>query len=92
MNTNYPPHHYKHRLPCPHCGVNARIRKSQGLTPVYREAVIECRNENCGWRGKVSIEITHTIAPSDIPNPTVSIPLVPRLRELVSAQAAPATA
>ncbi|EPC02488.1 hypothetical protein L861_09050 [Litchfieldella anticariensis FP35 = DSM 16096] len=85
-------HHNKHRIPCPHCGESARIRKSQGLTPVYREAIIECRNEDCGWRGKVSIEITHTIAPSDIPNPTVVLPFVPRIQELVMAQKALATA
>ncbi|WP_185696410.1 ogr/Delta-like zinc finger family protein [Halomonas sp. YLB-10] len=85
-------HQNKHRIPCPHCGNTARIRKSQGLTPVYREAVIECRNEDCGWRGKLSIEITHTIAPSDIPNPTVRLPLVPRLRELALAQPAVANA
>ncbi|MBB3141242.1 ogr/Delta-like zinc finger family protein [Halomonas organivorans] len=76
------------RIPCPHCGTNMRIRKSQGLTPVYREAVFECRNENCGWRAKASIEFTHTIAPSDHPNPTVRLPLVPRLRELALSQAA----
>ncbi|MCE8028785.1 ogr/Delta-like zinc finger family protein [Halomonas daqingensis] len=78
----------KPRIPCPHCGETAGIRKSQGLTPVYREAVIECRNPECGWRGKISIEITHTITPSDMPNPTVALPLVPRLRELAMAQAA----
>lgn len=81
----------RHRIPCPHCGENVRIRKSQGLTPLYREAIFECRNDGCGWRGKASIEITHTIAPSDIPNPTVTLPFVPRLREMVMSQAALAT-
>ncbi|SOC56435.1 Ogr/Delta-like zinc finger [Chromohalobacter canadensis] len=77
----------RHRIPCPHCGENLRVRKSQGLTPLYREAIFECRNEDCGWRGKASIEITHTIAPSDIPSPTVALPFVPRLRELITKQA-----
>lgn len=85
MNPHY---QNKHRIPCPHCGETARIRKSQGLTPLYREAVIECRNQDCGWRGKVSIEITHTIAPSDSPNPTVFLPLVPRLKDMVMTQTA----
>jgi C4-type Zn-finger protein len=76
----------RHRLPCPHCGETGRIRKRQGLTPVYREAVVECRNAECGWRGKMAIEMTHTIAPSDAPNPTVTLPLVPRLRELALAE------
>ncbi|WP_136067118.1 ogr/Delta-like zinc finger family protein [Modicisalibacter radicis] len=78
----------RHRIPCPHCGENVRVRKSQGLTPVYREAILECRNEACGFRGKASIELTHTLTPSDMPNPTVELPLVPRLRELAMSQAA----
>lgn len=81
----------KPRIPCPHCGENLRIRKSQGLTPIYREATFECRNDACGFRGKASIELTHTITPSDMPNPTVVLPFVPRLRDLVMSQAAPST-
>lgn len=84
--------HNRHRIPCPHCGETARIRKSQGLTPIYREALIECRNDACGWRGKISIEITHTIAPSDRPNPAVTLPLVPRLLELAGSRKAKANA
>lgn len=69
----------KHRMPCPHCGQNMRIRKSQGLTPVYREAVVECRNVECGFRGKAVFEVTNTLTPSDIPNVTVDLPFAPRL-------------
>ena len=79
---------YKHRIPCPHCGHNLRIRKSQGLTPVYREAVVECRNEACGFRGKAGIEVTNTLTPSDIPNPTVDLPYVPRMRRAMAAKKA----
>lgn len=69
----------KHRMPCPHCSHNMRIRKSQGLTPVYREAVVECRNADCGFRGKAGIEVTNTLTPSDIPNVNVDLPFAPRL-------------
>ncbi|MGP5308071.1 ogr/Delta-like zinc finger family protein [Vreelandella alkaliphila] len=69
----------KHRLPCPHCSQNLRIRKSQGLTPVYREAVVECRNDDCGFRGKARFEVCNTLTPSDIPNPMVDLPFAPNL-------------
>lgn len=79
---------YKHRIPCPHCGQNLRIRKSQGLTPVYREAVVECRNDACGFRGKASIEVCNTITPSDIPNPSVDLPYPPRMQRALEAKKA----
>ena len=50
----------KHRMPCPHCGHNMRVRNSQGLTPVYREGVVECRNVACGFRGKAGFQVLHT--------------------------------
>ncbi|MCW4148558.1 ogr/Delta-like zinc finger family protein [Halomonas sp. 18H] len=77
----------KHRLPCPHCGHNLRIRKSQGLTPVYREAVVECRNEDCGFRGKARIEVCNTLTPSDSPNAQVDLPFTPRLLQQAIKQA-----
>ncbi|MDN7131751.1 ogr/Delta-like zinc finger family protein [Halomonas sp. MC140] len=79
---------YKHRIPCPHCGQNLRIRKSQGLTPVYREAVVECRNDDCGFRGKAGIEVTNTLTPSDTPNPMIDLPFVPRMQRAMEAKAA----
>lgn len=79
---------YKHRIPCPHCGENMRIRKSQALTPVYREAVVECRNPDCGFRGKANFEVTNTLTPSDAPNPTIHLPFSPRLLQAMAAQKA----
>lgn len=74
----------KHRMPCPHCGHNMRVRKSQALTPVYREGEVECRNVECGFRGKAGFEILSTLAPSDIPNPNVDLPFAPRLLRLIN--------
>ena len=69
----------KHRMPCPHCDHNMRVRNSQGLTPVYREGVVECRNVACGFRGKAGFQVLHTLTPSDIPNARVDLPFAPRL-------------
>ncbi|WP_158700894.1 ogr/Delta-like zinc finger family protein [Phytohalomonas tamaricis] len=68
------------RLSCPHCDAFARVRKSQQLTPLYREAVVECQNPDCGWRGKLALEMTQTLTFSQSPNPDISLPLAPRLR------------
>lgn len=78
----------KHRIPCPHCGQNMRIRNSQGLTPVYRVGIAECRNDACGFRGRVGIEVTNTITPSDTPNITVDLPYPPRMKRAIEAQQA----
>lgn len=77
------------RLSCPHCGAFARVRKSQQLTPVYRESLLECQNVECGWRGKLSMEMTHTLTPSHNPNPEVRLPVSQRVRELLLPQLIP---
>ncbi|WP_350355176.1 ogr/Delta-like zinc finger family protein [Larsenimonas rhizosphaerae] len=69
------------RLSCPHCGAFARIRKSQQLTPIYREAVVECQNPDCGWRGKLALELTQTLTFSLHPNPDIRLPMAPKLKE-----------
>lgn len=65
------------RLCCPHCGSRARIRKSETLSPTYREGVLECQDPDCGWRGKLSLAITATFTPSAVPNARIRIPLAP---------------
>ncbi|WP_168169309.1 ogr/Delta-like zinc finger family protein [Kushneria phosphatilytica] len=74
------------RLSCPHCGEFARIRKSQQLTPVYREATVECQNPDCGWRGKMALEMTQTLTFSQQPNPEIRLPMSPRLRDSIRDQ------
>lgn len=71
----------KLRLSCPHCGAFARIRSSEEMTPIYREAVVECQNGECGWRGNLRLEMTQTLSPSLKPNPNIRLPLSPGLRE-----------
>lgn len=73
------------RLDCPHCGAFARIRSSEYLTPIYRQALVECQNADCGWRGTLTLEMTQTLSPSLQPNPEIRLPLAPRLREQLAA-------
>lgn len=74
------------RLSCPHCGDFARVRKSQQLTPIYRESLVECQNVECGWRGKLSLEMTQTLTPSQRPNPEIRLPVAPRLKGILLQQ------
>ncbi|PKH63498.1 MULTISPECIES: ogr/Delta-like zinc finger family protein [unclassified Halomonas] len=73
----------KHRMPCPHCSHNMRTRNSEALTLVYREGVMECRNVECNFRGKVGFQLLNTLTPSDMPNPNVDLPFAPRLLQLM---------
>ncbi len=65
------------RLRCPHCGSSARIRNSESVSPLYRDAWVECQNWQCGWRGKCAIQFISTTTPSHNPNPEIQLPLSP---------------
>lgn len=74
MNNNTP------RIKCPHCQGHLRIRNSEQVTPLYREAWVHCVNESsCGFRAKMGMELLHTTCPSAQPNPDVRLPLAPSL-------------
>lgn len=73
---------------CPHCEGPARIRKSESLTPIYRNALLECQNGDCGWRGSLSLEITQTLTPSRSPNPEIDLPVSPQTRSVMLQQLA----
>lgn len=67
------------RTTCPHCDSFARIRTSQHVTPTITEALVECTNVDCGWRGKMTMSIDYTYTPSFRPNAAIRIPLSPRM-------------
>lgn len=69
------------RLTCPHCEAFARVRKSVGITPTLREALVECTNTDCNWRGQMTLAMEYTLTPSDISDSHVRLPLSPRLRK-----------
>lgn len=75
--TSQPAQATKLRLKCPHCGQRAQVRKSETITPTYREGLVECMNAECGWRGKLTVAMTETFTPSLRPNPGISLPLSP---------------
>lgn len=64
-----------YKLACPHCQGRIRIRTSEGLTPLFRVAYLQCMNEPCGFTARAAIEITHELSPSGLPNVQVKLPV-----------------
>jgi hypothetical protein len=64
-------------IDCPHCGERARVRSSRALTLTVRSANLQCSNVECGHTFGAQLHITHTIAPSQTPNPDVALPKAP---------------
>ena len=52
-----------------------RIRTSEGQHIFMRVAYLQCVNEACSWSARAEFVITHEMAPSGMPNPTVLLPL-----------------
>jgi ssDNA-binding Zn-finger/Zn-ribbon topoisomerase 1 len=61
------------RIACPHCGQPGKIRTSRTVTPLTREAYVQCENIQCCHVWKIIISAVTTIAPSLSPNPEVFI-------------------
>ncbi|MDR1853462.1 MAG: ogr/Delta-like zinc finger family protein [Azoarcus sp.] len=62
------------KINCPHCGQRAKIRTSRDITPLTREAYLQCENPECFHSWKVIVSATATIQPSLHPNPDVFVP------------------
>lgn len=63
-----------YKLVCPHCHKRLRIRTSEGVHIFLRIAYIQCTNEACSWSVRAEFQMTHEMAPSGMPNPTVQLP------------------
>lgn len=62
------------RLACPHCGAGVRIRTTLTISPTLRESVTECRNHQCGWRGKMHTAFVAEYTPSATPREGINLP------------------
>ncbi len=71
---------------CPHCDSHTRARSSRQISPEVFEALMECSNAECGWRGKMYLEYVTTHTPSRLANPAVSIPMDAVTRRALLAQ------
>ncbi|WP_418648649.1 ogr/Delta-like zinc finger family protein [Thauera butanivorans] len=57
---------------CPHCGSVSRMRTSETLSPLLKEAYYRCDNLVCGHSFKVMVEAVQTISPSSRPIPEIA--------------------
>jgi hypothetical protein len=62
------------RILCPHCGRPAKIRTSRAITPLTREAYVQCENVDCCHVFRVIVSAVATVIPPLIPNPAVFLP------------------
>lgn len=60
---------------CPHCGASCTSLRAKQLAPTTREITYQCSNDGCGFIFIAELSAVRTLAPSDIPNPEVHIPL-----------------
>lgn len=74
------------RLYCPHCRSRLATRTSKRPLPALVVAYAQCTNLECGWGGKLLLEYATTTAPSQQPNPEVSIPVDKATRRWVKEQ------
>ncbi|WP_395459823.1 ogr/Delta-like zinc finger family protein (plasmid) [Azospirillum melinis] len=63
---------------CPVCGERCGTTRVEQITPLYREVIYSCRNEECGFTFVASITPVRTLVPPKIPNPQVMIPAIAR--------------
>ena len=80
MRNGFPGHRLS--IACPHCGERASVRSSKQQTVLVRDCNMQCSNVECAHTFGAQLSITHTIAPSRVPNPDVVLPFAARARPL----------
>lgn len=63
---------------CPHCQSKATCRTSRTITVTMRELYMQCHNIECGHTWKSLLAVSHSIVPSQCPNPKVFLHVRPR--------------
>ncbi|MCY7297402.1 ogr/Delta-like zinc finger family protein [Alteromonas sp. a30] len=69
------------KIQCPHCKSSCTNRKSNQVSPMYREITFTCDNLECGHVFVAAISPIRTISLSSMPDLSVHIPLSSRIRK-----------
>jgi len=77
---------------CPHCGLRARIRSSEQLTPVISKVYCQCNNANCGHQFTAIVELLNTTHRGRNPNPEFCLPVSPKTKGIYKKQCRRTTA
>lgn len=62
---------------CPACGHKMRIRNSLAQTPVFKTMYAQCLNAACSASYAGSLTWDHTLSPSGLDQPRLTLPLAP---------------
>lgn len=69
------------KMVCPHCKSSCTNRKSNQVSPMYREITFSCDNMECGHVFIAAVSPIRTISLSSMPDLTVQIPLSSRIKK-----------
>jgi ssDNA-binding Zn-finger/Zn-ribbon topoisomerase 1 len=61
------------RVKCPHCGKPGKVRTSRDVSPLTREAYVQCVNIECGHTWKVLVTAVSTLCESLNPREGISL-------------------
>lgn len=62
-------------ITCPHCNMRALQRRTVVMSPLVREKVYRCTNDECGHVFITIEEIQRTVVPPRVLNPSINLPL-----------------
>jgi len=71
---------------CPHCRSLSIARSSRELSVTMKEIYYQCMNPECSHSYVVTHEVTRTLSPSAMPDPSVSLPISTHTRDRVMKQ------
>ena len=67
---------------CPACESRMRIRNSEAQTPIFKTMYAQCLNLACGATYVGSLSWEHTLSPSGLDQPRVTLPLAPSVQRM----------
>jgi hypothetical protein len=67
---------------CPACGDRMRIRNSESQTPTFKTMYAQCQNLACSAAYVGSLSWEHTLSPSGLDQPRVTLPLAPSVQRM----------
>ena len=65
------------KIDCPHCKHPLRARSSRTVAPTYKQLNLQCTNVECSATYGAELTITHMIAPSARPDPSIQLRMAP---------------
>lgn len=69
---------------CPHCKTKSQVRTSKDVSVLMRELIYACLNHECGHTFAAFLEVSRTLSPSAMPDPSVYLPMSEHVRRKIA--------